>query len=296
MLSERGFAIIAVLWGLAILAVISAAMITSSGVLQKEAYDNADSLRWEAIQDSLINETVLELLDDHNPKPVPIDGTLRAVETADITGEISIQDESGRIDLNAAPREVLIALMRSSGVPLATADVLADHIIEWRQVPDAKQLPGAAAAPYALAGLDYAPRQGPFQRVDEVRLVLGMTPAVYDRIAPALTVYSGRKDFDPDLAPMAALLSLPGIDGELAAAIVAARARGISYAQFVGHQPAAVSGSTKDQVKIGRAFTIVSRLHPHNGRVLERRQTIRLTNSAGAVFWTLDRSDSSPDR
>jgi general secretion pathway protein K len=41
------------------------------------------------------------------------------------------------------------------------------------------------------AGRAYRPRNGPFQSVDELKLVMDMTPPLFKRLAPALTVYSG---------------------------------------------------------------------------------------------------------
>jgi general secretion pathway protein K len=64
-------------------------------------------------------------------------------------------------------------------------------ILTWRSAAgDNSQ----AAAP------GYRPRHGPFHSVDELRLVAGITPEIYARVAHALTVYSGRPDVDPQFA------------------------------------------------------------------------------------------------
>src|SRR5579863_8363240 len=75
-----------------------------------------------------------------------------------------------------------------------------------------KRLDGATDADYLAAGYPYHPRGGPFQRVDELLLVMGMTPELYHRVEPALTVYSGRPLFDPQVAPREALAALDDMD------------------------------------------------------------------------------------
>ena len=56
---------------------------------------------------------------------------------------------------------------------------------------------GAKAPQYRAAGLPYGPPGTPFQSVDELADVLGMTPALFARLAPHLTVFT---DGDPDLS------------------------------------------------------------------------------------------------
>ena len=75
-----------------------------------------------------------------------------------------------------------------------------------------RRVNGAKDQAYRLAGTSYRPRNGPFQSVDELLLVMDMTPALFTRIAPALTVYSGRQFIDPQVAPREALLALRNMD------------------------------------------------------------------------------------
>ncbi len=51
-----------------------------------------------------------------------------------------------------------------------------------------------------------------------------MTPVLYRAIAPSLTVYSRRPGINPVNAPRQVLLSLPGVDADLAETILASRA------------------------------------------------------------------------
>src|SRR3546814_16905132 len=59
---------------------------------------------------------------------------------------------------------------------------------------------GAEDPAYASAGLAWGAKDAQFDTVAEVEQVLGMTPAIYARAAPLLTVYSGQARPDPNFA------------------------------------------------------------------------------------------------
>src|SRR5262249_30507353 len=67
---------------------------------------------------------------------------------------------------------------------------------------------GAADDDYVSMGRTYRPRHGPFRSVDELKLVLGITPNLFDRIRPAITVYTRKPSIDPSVAPREALAAL----------------------------------------------------------------------------------------
>ena len=51
--------------------------------------------------------------------------------------------------------------------------------------------PGAeVVSEYRAAGYAYGPRDGPFETVEELKLVMGMTPLLFEALAPVLTIYS----------------------------------------------------------------------------------------------------------
>jgi general secretion pathway protein K len=118
---------------------------------------------------------------------------------------ITVQDESGRIDLNAADQSMISRLLQSAGLDLDAANALTDKILDWRTTSDLVRLHGASDEEYAAKGYPWHPRHGPFQSVGELKLVMDMTPALFARIRPALTVYSKRPAIDTEVAPKEAL-------------------------------------------------------------------------------------------
>lgn len=126
--------------------------------------------------------------------------------------EISIVDESGKVDLNQADASLLSALIKTVGGDSAAAEQLAAAIIDWRDPDPLTQPSGGAEDPdYAAAGLPYGAKDAPFETVAEVEQVLGMTPELYARLEPSLTLYSGRPLPDPNYAQAPVLVAL-GLD------------------------------------------------------------------------------------
>lgn len=123
-------------------------------------------------------------------------------------------DESGKVDLNQADARLLEQLLRVRGVPEETAPGLAAAILDWRDPDSLSQPQGGAEDPdYASAGLEYGAKDAPFESIAELQQVLGMTPEIYERLAPYLTLYSGRTLPDANYAPGPVLVAM-GLDAE----------------------------------------------------------------------------------
>src|SRR5690606_20283379 len=128
---------------------------------------------------------------------------------------ISVRDVAGLIDLNTASRELLGGLLMVAGVPADGQNRLLDAIEDWRDPDDIPLLEGAEDKDYLAAGLPYGAKDGPFDDVTELQQVLGISPALYQRMEPSLTVYSGQGGIDPTVAPREVLLAIPGVDLQL---------------------------------------------------------------------------------
>jgi general secretion pathway protein K len=127
--------------------------------------------------------------------------------------EVSLRyrDESARIDLNLAPRELLAGLFGALGADPRTAAESAEIIVRWR---DAGQAPSAPAAGPAR-----------FASTAEVTTLPGLPPALIASALPWLTVANGTGKINLLLAEPTVLLALPGMTPQLAARIVETRTR-----------------------------------------------------------------------
>ena len=132
---------------------------------------------------------------------------------------VRVRDEQGKVDLNQADPALLAALLQRTGLAADAATRLAGAIVDWRDPDSLTQAAGGAEdADYAAAGRPYGAKDAPFDTVAEVEQVLGMTPAIYARVAPFLTVYSGNARPLP-AAAAADVLDAMGYDGAAAVAM-----------------------------------------------------------------------------
>ena len=264
---QRGFALITVLWAAMILALIVQSVLVTSRTEARLASNRESLAQLAAIADAGINIAILRLLDPRLNGQPPIDGSPFIASFAGHQLRLAIQDETGKIDLNTAQDELLRRLFRSAGADPETASALKDRILDWREPGIGKRLNGAKAPEYRAAGLAYGPRNGPFETVEEVQLVMGMTPQLFAAIQPALTVYSQSPLVDPSFAPPEASRVLPGMDEAAIAALLQTRA------------------SARPAIMLGHAFTITAEAEGAGEIHVRRGAVIRLTGRPNAPFW-----------
>jgi general secretion pathway protein K len=262
---ERGLALVVVLWGVAALSLIAAAMLATSLSTAHVGRNAWNQVKVQTAADAGVHSAILSLF---NPGPAgrpPLDGKAQTLRFDGAAVTVSIQDESGRIDLNAASRDLLRDYFKAAGAD--DPDTLADRVVDWRSPKEARSLNSATAGDYERSGSADRPRGAPFQSVDELNLVLGMTPQLYQRLAPGLTVYSHGLNFDMRTAPREVLAVIPGMNAAAADNTIAARPATVA---LPGHAFAIVSTAARNQVR----FT--------------RRAVVLLTADPRRPYWILD--------
>jgi general secretion pathway protein K len=191
---QRGFALLIVLWTLAFLSLIGAALVATSRQDTQRARNMVDAAAAEAAADGAVQQAIYALLDPSARRWRP-DGTTHVIRSGQTRIEVRIENESSKVNPNFAPVELMQALMVDLGVGASTAARLAAAIADWRTQGEQPLPLGAKAPQYAAAGRDYAPPGASFESLDELGAVLGMTPELLALLRPHLTLYS---DSDPD--------------------------------------------------------------------------------------------------
>jgi general secretion pathway protein K len=196
---ECGFALLIVLWTLALLAFLVTQMAASARTEARIAFNLRNNMVQEANADGAIYAAAFYLLDrsDHHWN---VDGSVHKLAVPDGTIAVRVTDEANKINLNTASPDLLRALLLGVGADPTTATELAGAIVDWRSA-DGPTQSVMKPAQYRAAGRDYAPPETPFRRLNELALVLGMTPDLLRKITPHLTIYStygpGRASTDP---------------------------------------------------------------------------------------------------
>jgi hypothetical protein len=199
----------------------------------------ADNAAARAAADAGIQWVILDEMTPDADKKFSADGTVYKWRFADNNVRISLRNESDKVNLNQAPEAILAALIGSVGVDPGKAQSLADAIADFRDPDNFKRANGAEEADYRAAGVAWGPTNAPFQGIEEIQQVLGMTAAIYERVAPGLTIYSTEAVINPTKAGerLTQILRNAGIDHPLVlpriAYAIGAEARSSNGGTFV---------------------------------------------------------------
>jgi general secretion pathway protein K len=261
-----GFIIVAVLWILAALATlvsIYAIYVTNSAIAVAATGD-------AAIADPLVSAGIelaaYQLLGQTDENRPAVGQFTARVGTAQLT--IVFQTEAARIDLNAAPKELLVGLLAGFGASPLDVGGYADRIIAWRTKSAVQNVidTDPENSLYQSAGLSYTPRHAPFTHVSELWLVQGIPPVLIGRMLPFVTVFSGKAQVDViDAAPQV-LAALPGMTPEIVNAIVTARDAGTLDRKSLPDLLGGVGQGAASSADAGRSFRVGVRVAFDNGR------------------------------
>jgi general secretion pathway protein K len=210
---DAGFGLLFVLLVVGVMALIGASFALAVRAHVREAASAAETARAEALADAGVNLAILELVslrvDRTARRRIAMDGTgfaCRIGESGPLL--IEVEDEGGKVDLNAAEPGLLRALLIGVGVAEPEASVLAERIADFRNGDRDQRAGGAEAPRYAAAGLAHGPKDAPFDATEELEQVLGLPPDVARAVQPWVTVHSGLVGIDPATAPLALLAAL----------------------------------------------------------------------------------------
>ena len=217
--SDRGFTLVLVLWIAGLLAVLAGGLSVSVRTQVRVSANIVESARADALADGGVALAISDLIAarrtrDHQRR-FPIDGSAVACS---IPGEgtliISVADEAGRVDVNAAGVPILQALFAGLGQSPEKAAQLAEAIFDFRDADDERKPNGGESAEYRAAGMGGLPKNGPLQSIAELEQVYGMTPEFITRVRPYLSTHSGLPGIDASLAsPELIALLRPGLGG-----------------------------------------------------------------------------------
>ncbi len=230
---QRGVALLLVLWACTLLAILLggyAALARTEGLqaryqfAQTQAHYAAEAGLMRAVYGLQDPQPAQRWVGDGRPYTLRYDGATVSVRAI---------DEGGKVDLNAASPEVLRGLFQAAGLKAAEAQALAGHVVDWRSPIVLEGDAAIQRAAYQAAGRDYGPRGGPFASIEELQMVLGMTPALYRQVAPAVTIWAGTASPDPNTAPPLALAAIPGMTPAQLEQIRAARQRNAADPRLV---------------------------------------------------------------
>jgi hypothetical protein len=156
-----------VLWVLLLLSALAASMSYTARTEAILVYRALDIAHAEAAADAAVIASISNLSDTQVERHPVISGSEQPWRFGSAKIGISISREAGRIDLNKADRNLLLAFLYSRAVEPETAAVLLDQLQDWQT------------------------SNGPLQTVNELRQIPAWKAQPLDCWLEALTVYTG---------------------------------------------------------------------------------------------------------
>lgn len=221
---ESGVVLVLVLWVMTLLAVIAGNFAFSMRSEAQIARNLVSTAQARAFADAGVQRAWLELMKPPtDSQRWQADGVPHEFTLHDALLRVTLEDESGKIDLNTASDALLKGLFLSVDLSDEASTGLLDAVLDWRDADTLKRLHGAEEDDYRAVGKSYGPSNAPFETVDELQRVLGMTSELYRKLAPALTVHSRQPGLNTAVASARALLAIPGVNPVMVEQYIAQR-------------------------------------------------------------------------
>ena len=272
-LRQRGVALLVVLWILILLTIVVGvyAILTRTEAMQARFLLDTTRARYAA--EAGLHRAAYEMFNPDMETRWVGDGRPYSIEFGSSIVEIRITDESGKISINSADVDLLTELFFQQGVDELAAVSLADAMIDWRDADDVPSEYGAEIEEYDAAGLPYGPANQPFQSVDEMQQVMGMTQEMFQSIRDLVTVSGGGGRPNPAFAPTEIIALLPDMDLVAAGEFVAERSE-YHPSEMVGVMMA--NGELVNLQHTGRVFSVHSRATLESGTWASVKATVAI--------------------
>jgi type II secretory pathway component PulK len=267
--NERGIALIAVLGFLTVMSLLVLSVTGAARTSLNASARHLARLQAQAVVDSGIELAVNQLIDGQQLAPPVLAGP-QELEIGGYKVVVTARPESAKIDLNFADVALLIGMFRAAGAGDDESSALASAVLDWRDGDDLLHVNGAEEKEYAAAGLKYGPANKLFESVDELRFVLGVTPALFACLQGEVTVLAQRASVDIDHA-----------------SALVRQAAGVSADNPTGSAStfSVISGQS---VGAGEVYEITARVDDRKrGIRRSERVAVRVTGNRQDPFWTL---------
>jgi general secretion pathway protein K len=259
---ERGIALLLVLWVLALLSLLAAGLAADSSAEIKMARNRADLAQARTLADAGVALALAWLLQPDAKLRWHADDSDRTLHYGGGAITLAIQDEGGKVNINAAPLDLVAGVLDKIGIDTDARDAVVAAI-------DARRRAFAPQTVFRGLGVFNAP----FATLSELRVVPGVTRRVYELFRPFATVYSQSATVNPLTAPRTVLLGVPGVSPQEVEFFVRARD------QAAGAQPdldlPKLSGVDRYvQIAEVSTVTISSKAVTENGAVFAREAVV----------------------
>jgi general secretion pathway protein K len=272
---EQGYAMVAAIAGVAAFGFIAFEILAVHRGVIASVKGQVENARLTAAADAGVAAAVWGLAQPDSSQRWTIDGRSRHFQFGDTRLTIVVEDEHGKIPVNRLNEDQVRQMFAAAGVTGNRLDQLVDCFEDWQDEDDDKRPNGAEAPDYAPLG--FKPRNGDFETVGELAMVKGMDLALYNKLAPSLTVFFGETGaFSVEDAQPLALAVLSGTG--LNSPDVIERER-----ELAGEKPAMQDQQAVNL--IGRPLTVRVLAQDQEGARFQRNVIIEFTGARPHPYW-----------
>ncbi len=185
-LNERGVALLLVLWIFIFLFVVAFEFTSSAREEGAAARRYAEETEGYYLALGGFQQGLYELLTQSSqPRqsaaaPADLfDGDWREGALGQGLYHVRLVDEAGKINLNRVDEDILARIFTNLGVEEPRRSIVVDSILDWRDEDDLHRANGAESDYYLSLSPPYTARNGPFDAVEDLLWVRGVTPELF---------------------------------------------------------------------------------------------------------------------
>lgn len=175
--TERGFALLIVLWMLVLIAFITLQVTATGRTEARIAANMAANAAAAAAADGAIFEAIFNLNDPRPERRWMADGAAHELQIGNSRIAVSVEDEAGRINPNLAAPALLEGLLRAVGTKRENAADLAQAISTW-------------VGSMRAAGASQSASAAALESIEELGQVDGMTTQLLQALRPHLSLFA----------------------------------------------------------------------------------------------------------
>jgi general secretion pathway protein K len=277
---RRGFALILVIWSLVLLASLATGFSHAVRQETRVASDLSAIAHAEAAATGALHTAVLALSTASREDRWQTDNQPHAIPWPGASVTVRVRSESGRIDINRAPPELLAGLF-SQLFPDSDSASLADALIDWR---DKDERPGAAGAEqeaYSQAGYAYGPSNSAFYSVNELSQVIGFNSTMVETAKPYLTVHSRQPRINAISADLVVLTAVPEVDQASAQAFIEQRENALAGDGDLDYSLLSKGRRYLDTRRDNRLYALDLEVRLNDGLMRHEHAVVRLDRRQG---------------
>jgi len=237
---QRGVALILVLWTFAAVAVLAAEFARAMHDEAASTRNYKESTRARMVAIAGLNEVILAIQADRENSDRSLDeyedaedvDPVRSLSQGDgqwvqasFRGsiyEVRVLDEAGKLGLNAIDGTKLRLIFENLEIPDSDAETIADSILDWSDPDDLHQPNGAESEYYEGLDRPYRAKNAPFDSVEELLLVRGVTRDVFyghdgvPGLRDLFSVFNKKAGVNPGSATPEVIQAITGLDRDVA--------------------------------------------------------------------------------